>query len=103
MSVTQNISVQNEKNENGKNERKEILGTLEWFNNLRSHGETGEFHPQDVYTAIDQANDMSSTRDLSIQWEDMGPDNVGGRTRAVLWDKNNPGVVFAGGVSGGLW
>ena len=33
----------------------------------------------------------------------MGPDNVGGRTRAILIDKDNSNLIYAGGVSGGLW
>ena len=38
-------------------------------------------------------------------WEERGPDNVGGRTRVVLFDPNDAAqeTVFAGGVSGGLW
>ncbi|HYV90784.1 MAG TPA: T9SS type A sorting domain-containing protein [Chitinophagales bacterium] len=103
MFVTPNISVQKEKSENGITEAQEIAGTIEWWNNVRSNGESGIFDPQDVYAATAQANSMSSSRDITIQWEEAGPDNVGGRTRAVLWDRNNPSVVFAGGVSGGLW
>jgi photosystem II stability/assembly factor-like uncharacterized protein len=39
------------------------------------------------------------------QWIERGPDNVGGRAKAVLFDPNDPTQkrVFAGGVSGGLW
>src|SRR5699024_7994119 len=40
---------------------------------------------------------------LNLQWEEMGPDNQGGRTRAILVDKNDPNKMYAGGVSGGLW
>ncbi len=38
-------------------------------------------------------------------WEDRGPDNVGGRTRAMIFDPNDGSqeTVYAGGVSGGLW
>lgn len=38
-------------------------------------------------------------------WVDRGPTNVGGRTRAVMFDPNDPTneTVFAGSVSGGLW
>lgn len=38
-------------------------------------------------------------------WVDRGPNNVGGRTRVVLFDPNdtNNQRVYAGGVSGGLW
>lgn len=40
-----------------------------------------------------------------IVWEERGPSNVGGRTRAMLLDANDPSgnTMFAGGVSGGLW
>ena len=40
-----------------------------------------------------------------VIWKERGPDNVGGRTRAILWDPNDPTNrrVFAAGVSGGIW
>ncbi len=40
-----------------------------------------------------------------IQWTERGPDNIGGRTRAILFDRNDNtnNTVFAGSVSGGLW
>lgn len=39
------------------------------------------------------------------QWIERGPSNIGGRTRAILFDPNDPAnkKVWAGGVSGGLW
>lgn len=43
----------------------------------------------------------------SVHWEERGPDNIGGRTRALLFDlsdaSNGYKKVWAGGVSGGLW
>lgn len=41
----------------------------------------------------------------NFPWVERGPDNVGGRTRALAWDPNDPNEkkVWAGGVSGGLW
>ncbi len=38
-------------------------------------------------------------------WTERGPSNIGGRTRAIMWDPNpmTPNKVWAGGVSGGLW
>lgn len=35
--------------------------------------------------------------------KEWGPDHVGGRTRALLIDKDNNKKIFAGSVSGGLW
>jgi len=39
------------------------------------------------------------------QWVERGPNNVGGRTRALLFDPNDAtgNTVLVGGVSGGLW
>lgn len=36
-------------------------------------------------------------------WESRGPDNIGGRTRALAFDITRPGVVVAGGATGGVW
>jgi hypothetical protein len=38
-------------------------------------------------------------------WIERGPNNVGGRTRAILFDPNDAtgNTVIAGGISGGLW
>ncbi len=42
-----------------------------------------------------------------LQWHERGPNNVGGRTRALMFDKadsaNGYKRVIAGGVGGGLW
>ena len=40
-----------------------------------------------------------------ITWDERGPNNVSGRTRAILVDAGDAtgGTVFAGGVGGGLW
>jgi hypothetical protein len=36
-------------------------------------------------------------------WVERGPNNVGGRTRAMAWDPTTTNKVWAGGVTGGLW
>jgi hypothetical protein len=43
--------------------------------------------------------------DATNQWIDRGPNNLGGRTRGIMFDPNDTENkrVFAGGVSGGLW
>ncbi len=35
--------------------------------------------------------------------EELGPYNVGGRTRTILVDRSNPNRIFVGAISGGLW
>ena len=45
--------------------------------------------------------------DASNAWQERGPSNVGGRTRALAWDPTSLAAggnkVWAGGVTGGLW
>ncbi len=40
-----------------------------------------------------------------VEWTERGPYKVGGRTRAIMWDPNDPAgkKVWAGGVGGGMW
>lgn len=42
---------------------------------------------------------------VDFPWEEKGPSNIGGRTRAIMFDPNDSehNKVWAGGVSGGLW
>ncbi|WP_299670522.1 GEVED domain-containing protein [uncultured Polaribacter sp.] len=46
-----------------------------------------------------------SPGDATNAWEERGPNNVGGRTRVIMFDPNDAtnNTVYAGGVSGGLW
>jgi photosystem II stability/assembly factor-like uncharacterized protein len=37
------------------------------------------------------------------RWESLGPDNIAGRTRTLVFDPRNPDRLLAGGVSGGVW
>lgn len=39
----------------------------------------------------------------TYSWTDQGPDNIGGRTRAILIDKDDINHIYAGSVSGGLF
>ncbi|MDR8393539.1 T9SS type A sorting domain-containing protein [Aliifodinibius sp. S!AR15-10] len=41
--------------------------------------------------------------ELEYEWEEAGPFDVGGRTRALGIDRTDPNVVIAGGTSGGIW
>ncbi|MGH9833544.1 MAG: WD40/YVTN/BNR-like repeat-containing protein [Blastocatellia bacterium] len=37
------------------------------------------------------------------EWTPLGPGNIGGRTRAILINPNDPNVMYAAGVAGGVW
>ncbi|TAL67072.1 MAG: T9SS type A sorting domain-containing protein [Bacteroidetes bacterium] len=49
---------------------------------------------------IDKKNDNSTQ---SVIWQNRGPQNIGGRTRALGIDKSNPNIMLAGSVAGGMW
>src|SRR5262245_8260220 len=36
-------------------------------------------------------------------WTSLGPGNIGGRTRALLINPQNPSIMYAAGVAGGVW
>jgi len=38
-----------------------------------------------------------------LTWTPIGPQNVGGRTRALALDVTDEDIILAGGVSGGVW
>lgn len=37
------------------------------------------------------------------KWRFLGPGNIGGRTRVLIIDPDEPHVMYTGGVSGGIW
>lgn len=52
-------------------------------------------------------SNRTTTAVSGINWTERGPNNVGGRTRAIIYDLSDAGngykKVFAGSVGGGLW
>jgi hypothetical protein len=80
-----------------------IVGAAEFWATIRNNQETRMVDPADVQRAMLEIKQMSSAKTLSFTWDEMGPDNLGGRTRAILFDKNDPSLIYAGAVSGGLW
>jgi photosystem II stability/assembly factor-like uncharacterized protein len=81
-------------------------GQAEYLNSLRVNVETGKVDPMDKILAMESLGKMKTlkkSKDISFDWIDMGPDNVGGRTRAIVVDKDDSKTIYAGSVAGGLW
>ncbi|MES2592933.1 MAG: T9SS type A sorting domain-containing protein [Bacteroidota bacterium] len=81
-------------------------GAAKWLFNIQKDPITGTIDPMDVIKVREEAYQMRADRasaSLGLEWSELGPDNVGGRTRAILIDRTNPSKMFAGSVSGGLW
>ncbi len=82
-----------------------IAGALEWYNQVRRNPATGTVDYKDVMRVRQQVAKMEAqkSRSFNIQWENIGPNNIGGRTRAILVDKDNSNIIYAGSVAGGLF
>jgi len=46
---------------------------------------------------------LKTTNTSTYTWSEVGPSDVGGRTRALAIDQRNSNIIIAGGVSGGIW
>jgi hypothetical protein len=81
-------------------------GRAEYLNMLKADPATGLVDPvlvAQARNAVAARAQLSSKATLGINWNQIGPDNVGGRTRAVQVDINNPNTIYAGSVAGGLF
>lgn len=80
------------------------LGGIEYVQQMKVNQITGTIDPDDVVAAQNQVMySANKTSSLGLQWESKGPNNFGGRTRGLLFDKDNPNIMFMGGVAGGIF
>lgn len=79
---------------------------------LRGDIETGEVNESGLRDLRNEvvrfaANQAADGRSTEHYWNEMGPDNIGGRIRAIAAvipeDGSEESVLYAGSVSGGLW
>ncbi len=77
---------------------------------------TGRTEPEKLFYLQKQLREMNDPQNRiqgvpgepdndETKWVHRGPYNVGGRTKGVMWDPNDPTneTVFAGGISGGIF
>ena len=70
---------------------------------------TGKIEPENIYAVQERLKNRTTKRApgdaQNNPWIERGPNDIGGRTRAILFDPNDATnrKVYAGGVSGGLW
>jgi hypothetical protein len=80
-----------------------IAGYMEYINSMRANEITGEVTLADIQKAENELKALSTNKTNSITWESRGPDNKGGRTRALVIDKDNSSILYSGSVGGGLF
>ncbi|GAB4137477.1 MAG: hypothetical protein Fur0041_12160 [Bacteroidia bacterium] len=91
------------------NEAQSAKGAAQWWFDRVKNVTTGQLDVEEMNRIQQLANQSysnarnSSVSAASVSWNEIGPDNVGGRTRALVIDRNNSNHMFAGAVSGGLW
>ncbi len=78
-------------------------GQFEYIKMIRNNVETGTVSAEDIAKVQGQIAYERSVRNKTewpLEWEFSGPDNEGGRTRCLVIDKDDPNVLYTGGVSG---
>lgn len=91
---------------NGKSVQYGAATTTDWVFGLRANQVTGKIDPLDATTAWQEALNFKKTgKSVSLNWETIGPDNVGGRTRAIIFDKRDASgkTLYAASVAGCIW
>lgn len=82
-----------------------IGSSMKFLQMIRANTSTGEVSYGEYAQAVKQLhrNRMAGNKALDISWDFLGPDNVGGRTRTLVIDRNDPNTLYAGSTSGGIF
>ncbi len=87
--------------------RKQLNNAESFMGSLRANQKTGLIDPADMFKAM-QAPATRNDADKPLYWINMGPDNMGGQTTAILYDNrlyngHANGVVYIGSKGGGVF
>ena len=75
----------------------------EYYNTIYKDAITGKVEKSKLALAKQEVMQLMASKSTSLNFIEQGPDNVGGRTRAIALDPNNNATMFAGSVTGGLF
>jgi len=80
----------------------------DYISKIRNNQVTGQISPADYLKALQQVKMQEGIRtgsEYDFDWDLLGPNNVGGRTRAILFDNRDASgkTMFAGSVTGGVF
>jgi photosystem II stability/assembly factor-like uncharacterized protein len=78
----------------------------EYYRSLKANIHTGQIELEDaakMRLAVDKFARTNRAKNDEVEWEFMGPNNVGGRTRALMVYEEDVNILLAGSVSGGLF
>lgn len=79
--------------------------SAEYLKLLRNNQTTGLINPADLSQVQKQLSEIKRNRSFEINWKELGPDNFGGRTRAIIFDNKDETAktAYAASVTGGIW
>ena len=83
-----------------------IAGYEAYLKSIRANQRTGEVTNEEVALVRAEVKRESSKKfkaDWPLKWSFRGPDNIGGRTRCLVIDKDEPTTLYTGGVSGKVY
>ena len=91
-----------------KSVKNENEGAIEYLASIRNNQHSGVINPADVIQAREQASSQKSLKSGNVSdytWSNLGPDNMGGRTRAVIFDNRDAAgnTIYAGSTMGGIF
>ena len=81
-------------------------GAAEFYHRMHAEVGTDKVNLElikSVEKDVEKMTSRSTKSAVGLQWVEKGPDNVGGRTRAVTVDRDNSSRIYTGSVSGGLF
>ncbi len=102
---TSNQDKATERVEHKDKDAKGIAGALDFYHRLKADVVTGKIEVDKITAARQAVKGLSSAKSIGLTWDELGPNNVGGRIRALIFDNqdNTNNIMYAGGVNGGLW
>lgn len=84
---------------------KKRMNSQEYLSKVRSNQISGEISVSDVMNAREATQKLMSSNKSAFSWTSFGPNNMGGPTKAVIFDNRDASnnTLYAGSNSGGLW
>lgn len=84
------------------------VAATDYHSLVKNNQLTGKVSPADYMRGLQQIEQQAATRSgaaFDFDWKLLGPNNLGGRTRAILFDNRDTTgmIVYAGSVTGGLY
>jgi hypothetical protein len=84
---------------------KENSSAAAFISSMRVNQHTGLIDPAWMIAAEKQAASMSTNNKYAdvVYWTSMGPDNLGGKTTSIVYNKDNMNEVYVGTMGGGVF